>query len=215
MSNLNLNQGGTVHNTVTGGSSLQQPHQINTFSQGGHNGIRGSTINQHPFTGTNLLVDKAMVEREGYLQKKGNVFSGFQRKYFYLEDSFLKYGKRQNNPSSCMDLRDALVTLKKNTRTQFKIKTRKQKLKLKAESEDERLQWVTAISAKTGKVPQLYSPNNRGSGENTAGFKIAGLTPSGAMPGGRLNDQKSGRLSKALKNQKSITLTQISDLLRS
>ena len=92
-----------------------------------------------------ITIDPKKVWKQGPLLKKGNVFKGFQKKYVYLEDVYLKYGKVNKAIAGCIDLRQAVVIKHPKVKTQFKVKTAKQKLKLRAETECERNDWVAAI----------------------------------------------------------------------
>jgi len=126
------------------------------------------------------------VTREGYLRKKGNhVYSyRFKKKYFYLEDHYLKFGSSQDRPHNQIDVGMGHVEIAESQKykTQFKIiffvNGRRDKLKLKADNEQDRNQWVESLR----KVITKYASNNANSDQFT--------------PGGTPMQPSTGRLSR-------------------
>ena len=71
---------------------------------------------------------------------------------FYIEDTYLKFGKKGKEISSCIDLKDAQIIIDKKNNKKFKIYVPKTKLKLKAESLQDREQWIKALSKVTNTI---------------------------------------------------------------
>lgn len=151
-----------------------------------------------------VTVDLSKVVKQGILMKKGR-FYGSQKRYFYLEDFYLKYGDKEGKARKCIDLSqgggEQEVTLSDNSK---KIRVLKlhcidpetQKftvLRLKAENKVERDEWVSflkkAIEPFTKKTTQKSIPE-----ENK--------TPA---------SNSSSQLKHLINKQKSITLNQISE----
>lgn len=120
-----------------------------------------------------VTVDLSKVVKQGILMKKGR-FYGSQKRYFYLEDFYLKYGDKEGKARKCIDLSqgggEQEVTLSDNSK---KIRVLKlhcidpetQKftvLRLKAENKVERDEWVSflkkAIEPFTKKTTQKSIP---------------------------------------------------------
>jgi hypothetical protein len=50
-----------------------------------------------------VQVDFSKVVKQGILMKKGR-FYGSKKRYFYLEDFYLKYGDKEGKARKCIDL---------------------------------------------------------------------------------------------------------------
>ena len=179
------------------GTVQQQPTAFEMQDQG-----RSASITKKAMIkDRQLKVDAAKVQLEGFLFKKGSYLYKYRnnKKYFYLEEHMLKFGKKVGRPTNALDLRvgDVEVSVDPKYKTQFKIilLSSKTKIKLKGENEQDRDKWVEALR----KAIDLYG----------------GQTPEGGSslksPFPRGGPQSNGKL--GLYKQKSITLNQISEQL--
>lgn len=129
-------------------------HQSNAFPTPGSQ-IEGYSSTSPPDSAV-VTVDLSKVTKQGILMKKGR-FYGSQKRYFYLEDFYLKYGDKEGKARKCIDLSqgngEQEVTLSDNKK---KIKILKihcidpeslkfTVLRLKAENKVERDEWVECI----------------------------------------------------------------------
>ena len=151
-----------------------------------------------------VTVDLSKVVKQGILMKKGR-FYGSQKRYFYLEDFYLKYGDKEGKARKCIDLSigngEQEVTLsenKKKTRV-FKlhcIDPDTQKftlLRLKAETKGSRDEWVKLIQ-------QAIEPYSKKAPKNLDNETISPSTVG-----------NNNQLKHLINKQKSITLNQISE----
>ncbi len=163
-----------------------------------------------------LKIDESKVTKKGYLYKRGNIFSGYSTQYvFYLEDSYLKFGKKGKPLTSFIDLRDATVKLNSDSQKKFKIFINgKNKLKLKALSAADRNDWVQAIS----QISTAATPNgNHLEMEfpytvDTTSSKRGTTETLPQMHG--MKATKENRLSKRSSPKNTVTLNQITDMLQ-
>lgn len=69
---------------------------------------------------------------------------------FYLEENFLKYGKKGKPISYQIDLSEAMVERPDDSNTKLRIYFNGEKLGLKAETNKEREEWIEAL----GNIPK-------------------------------------------------------------
>lgn len=77
-------------------------HQSSAFPTPGSQ-IEAFSSSSPPNDNVVVTVDLSKVTKQGILMKKGR-FYGSQKRYFYLEDFYLKYGDKEGKARKCIDL---------------------------------------------------------------------------------------------------------------
>ena len=92
----------TERSSVSNRKDVYAGNQSSAFPTPGSQ-VEGYSSTSPPHDSAVVTVDHSKVTKQGILMKKGR-FYGSQKRYFYLEDFYLKYGDKEGKPRKCIDL---------------------------------------------------------------------------------------------------------------